>query len=212
MTQSRYPYITPYESNPYQNLPPKEPGQLYDFLQRQAESLREQHNTTQAGDSAFPWQLCTNVDSDPQYTAGSLGRFLHPEYGILHCRYVQFALAAPTWSGAPIGLAMDGKPFGWRATNDISQSASDKIIGLGASYQTPKDAQYGWVIVSGANIQSITVNESVAVGDSVAWIGTNLLGAPTASNPAMGIVHVPSRAGDLPPGSILIGSPNYTGG
>lgn len=167
------------ELNPYRPDTPdelRELGQVADdYLKEQAELIRQQHMLIQAGDSTFGWEVLTKTNKNQEYTLGSLGRFFHDKYGIILARYVQFVEMVQTpWTGAPVGRLKDSVEIDWRVTNDFSKSGKMLVMGLGGPYETPHDGEYGWMIVGGANIQSIpTDNVVVPKADApLIWSGT----------------------------------------
>lgn len=168
------------ETNPYRpDLPEDLRGispNLYDFLRETAETLREQHNLTQAGDSTFSWEILTEVDLKPRYNVGSLGRFYHPNYGVIHARYCRISEFKSTeWLGAPVGLRVDGDPLKWSVTNDMSKSNPDLVVGLGGWFVLPPADSCGWVIVNGVNIQSLAIRKQTDLEqfDKFVWGATD---------------------------------------
>lgn len=205
-----------YESNPY---PPTVPGvvgslspDLYQFLGGIIRSLRKQHNVTQAGDTTFSWNDLTKIGNIALYDLGSLGRFLHPNYGIVTARYVQFNTPlAGVWTGSPVGFKNTGQNFNWQATTDFSKSNAKAALGLMASYTLPLDGQYGWVLVSGINLQSVVFAGAGAptFGAELVWSADEHLGS--GAGRVLGIVinttdivNVGTNLWELPPASILL--------
>ena len=167
------------ELNPYRPDTPdelRELGQVADdYLKEQAELIRQQHMLLQAGDSTFGWEVLTKTNKNQEYTLGALGRFFHDKFGIILARYVQFVEMVPTpWTGAPVGRLKEAVEIDWRVTNDFSKSGKMLVMGLGGPYETPHDGTFGWIIVGGANIQSIpTDNVAVPKADApLIWSGT----------------------------------------
>jgi hypothetical protein len=165
-----------HEPNPYRPDLPEDlrniSPNLYDFLRETAETLREQHNLTQAGDSTFSWEVLTEIDLGARYNVGSLGRFYHPTYGVIHARYCRISgFKSTEWLGAPVGLRTDGDPLKWSVTNDMSKSKPDLVVGLGGWFTLPPEDSYGWVIVNGVNIQGLAIRKrtDLAQFDKFVW-------------------------------------------
>lgn len=164
------------ESNPYRpDLPSDMKGfapDLFNHMRESTEIQREQHNVTQAGDTTFSWEILTEIDIQPRYNVGSLGRFYHKEFGVIQARYCKFSRMRETeWLGAPLGLIGDADPLNWVVTNDFSISSPDSVIGIGGFYVLPPEGTYGWVIVSGVNIQGLGLRKRTPVkqGDRFVW-------------------------------------------
>lgn len=173
--------IGKFEFNPYrpdvpssiQDLSPD----LYYHLREVAETLRGQHNTRQAGDTTFSWEMLTEVDLESRYNRGSLGKFYHPIYGIIQARYCQFDdMIDSNWLGAPIGLNLSKSPVNWTVTNDFSKSAADAVIGVGGCWIIPPSGSFGWVIVDGVNIQKLALraDQPLAQLTSFAWVESEI--------------------------------------
>lgn len=152
------PDIPDRESNPYRPTMPNEIEQvspvLADFVQLQTETLRDQHNKTQAGDTTVPWEFLTKLGPESQFTPGSLGRFYHDDFGLIIARYVQFTgCIEGKWINGPVGRLRTAQVVDWRVTNDVSNRSSVvEPVGIIAAAAMPKEGDYGWVIVQGANI------------------------------------------------------------
>lgn len=167
MAQSQLPKLNKHEPNPFRpDIPEDFRGispNLYGFLRETAETLREQHNLSQAGDSTYSWEILTQVDLTHRFNVGAVGKFYHPNYGIIHARYCRFGEMLDTEDlGAPLGLVASSGQVAWRVTNDFSKSAADLVIGVGGFYVLPPLDSYGWVIVNGPNIQSLTSGQESA--------------------------------------------------
>lgn len=167
-----------HEPNPYRPDLPEDlrdiSSNLFDHMRENAETLREQHNVTQAGDSTFSWEILTEVDLEARYNVGSLGRFYHKQFGIIQARYCRFSKLLETdWLGSPLGLMGDADPLTWTVTNNLSLSSADSIVGLGGFYVLPPEGSYGWVIVNGANVQALGLRKRTPVkqGDQFVWGG-----------------------------------------
>lgn len=112
--------------------------------------IREQHNTTQAGDTTFDYGLLLKGTPTQLYTMGSLGRFYHDDYGMIHARYVQFMSCVDTEAqGVPVGRLKAAGDFKWIVTNDFEKSGTDLVAGVIALAETPADGSFGWMIVDG---------------------------------------------------------------
>lgn len=175
------------EHNPYRPRIPEALIDLgddfYNFYEENQNILRQQHNITQAGDTTFPWQLFAETHSQKQYTLGSIGRFYHEDYGLIHARYVQFDfMVETTWPCAPVGLVKNKSVHEWTVTNRLDLSHADLVVGMTAQLTTPVDGEYGWVTVDGPNLQEIYNDSTTAeIGETLAWSQTG-----SVSNTAQG--------------------------
>lgn len=174
------------EHNPYR---PRIPEQLihigddyYDFTEENQQILREQHNITQAGDTTFPYQLVIQAHDNKLYKLGSIGRFYHEDYGVSLARYVQFeSMTTVEVASCPVGLFKKAKSLEWKVTNDFSLSDPDLVVGVSAAYVTPKNDQYGWVLINGASLQPIKNTSTTAeIGESFAWSASGEINNTTA--------------------------------
>lgn len=201
--------LNKHESNPFRPDVPDDfraiSPSLSEFMREQAEILREQHNLTQAGDSTFSWEILTTVDLSPRYNLGVVGRFYHPTYGIIHARYCRFAsMLESAWLGGPLGL-LKNRP-GFTVTNDFSKSHPDFVIGVGGFYVAPPPESLGWVIIFGANIQSIPLAGEAAKFSLLSWTGFQQVG-PSDSRKFVGLTGGAELDGEtwaIPPGAALI--------
>lgn len=222
MTESRLPYVNPYESNPYPVQVPEgikalDSG-LHDFLTTLLAIHREQHNRNQAGDTTAPWQFLTRIGNQPLYTLGSIGRFAHPICGIILARYVKIVRASPDlFSGAPVGWWKSKALFVHECTTTFNESTRVDLAGVGAFYRTPMPNEYGWVIIDGINIQSLRYEGSRPyVGEQLSWTGTNRIGDYALNSSLLGTVmsvfgmeDVSPNVYDLPPGCVRISVENH---
>lgn len=154
------PDLTHVEPNPYKPTTPASVSTLDDDLSHhfdeQQQTLRKQHNITQAGDSTFPWDQLTESTTERAYTLGSLGRFFHESYGLLMARYVQFSQVLDSrWTASPFGRLKTSSKVDWIVTNDFDKSGADLVLGVGMLYTTPNEGEYGWLVVSGANLVTL---------------------------------------------------------
>lgn len=130
-------------------------GGLYDYLREQAELIREQHNSTQAGDSTFPWQMFVTPGDRKVHSLGSVTRFVHETYGLFLARYVQFSA---NWTTALNPLVGHDKARGdWIATNQAAKTNLFRVIGFAAPYYSSLASQYGWVLTQGRGTFPITL-------------------------------------------------------
>lgn len=207
------------EINPYRPDVPTEffgigeDGIFYDFQRQVQETLRQQHNLTQVGDTTYHWFVLTKVTEDRKWTLGSLGRFYHEDYGIIIGRYVQFdKMIDSNWLGAPCGRLKTTERTEWVVTNDILKSNPDWVMGFSANFDHIEDKQYGWIIVDGTNLYSIRLDqESFPIRDeSIVWSSTAKSKTGIAGR-SFGRVVVPSESQiDLPPGSSYIRIEGFT--
>lgn len=154
-------------------------GSLYDFLRETIETLRAQHNLTQAGDSTFSWEILTEVDLLPRYNLGSLGRFYHEKYGVTHARYCKLWMTDEQIPlGSPVGFKVSGGYSPWVVTDMLAKSNSALYVGLGAWFARPPLGAYGWVIQSGVNLQPAVVESGNLPTrfSKLVWKDSGLLG------------------------------------
>ena len=193
------PAVPDREPNPYRPTLPDEieavSPLLFDHLKEQTETIRLQHNVTQAGDSTFPWEELTKVGPERQYTLGSLGRFYHDDYGIILARYCQFTrMAEASWPTGPVGYLRSESVVSWRVTNDIALSSPDLVAGIMGAFRSPKEGWYGWVLTQGANHAPLLLNEEDKLSQTgqLVWKGVNLLGS-TGSGRVLGRAVAPNH-------------------
>lgn len=171
------------EINPYRPTIPSEIWAkdeiLARFLREQSEILRQEHNKTQAGDTTFPWELLTRSSDSKQYNLGAQGKFYHPDYGIIHARYVQFTdwiLAATSVS--PVGFIAGASSQDWIVTNDFSLSSGDLAVGMAFLQDLPSQEAYGWAVTQGANPLSMSaIGIPSKVNEPYTWLGDGVLQA-----------------------------------
>lgn len=151
----------PAEWNPYRpdlpnDLEDAQPD-LHRYLQHQAETLRQQHNVNQAGDSTFGAWLIGQSTPRQLYTLGSLGRFYHESLGLILARYVQFTdwVETPEIS-APVGIRASAQTVDWVVTNDFTKSNEDLVVGITFLSAAPTDGYFGWVVFEGANLYPLS--------------------------------------------------------
>lgn len=199
------------ELNPFRPIVPPEiqaiSEPLFDFMAEQAETLRQQHMLTQTGGTTFPWEVLTQLDDSQKYNLGSIGRFYHPDYGIIQARYVRLTETVPVgdWPGQPVGYLSNGNGLDWAVTNDFSKSGPNQVVGFLATRESLRDGAFTWVIVEGVNTHSIQLDQDsvVAKGDGMVWSGTG-----KASSTKGGVIFARTWQGDerfvVGPGEALI--------
>lgn len=199
---TRLPATLIYEGNPF----PYGDSQLEHVL-------REQHNLAQAGDGTVNWQEMVATDLAPRFTLGSIGRFVHPIYGMIRARYVRFT----DWddsleSGGPVGwnlAAIAAEGFQWQVTNTIMLTAEYGAIGFPARYE-PSYNSFGWVIIDGVNVQSVRFQGGEPIsGIELMWVSDDLVGEDDGTESKLGLfVGTATDLGDgfweLAPAAILI--------
>jgi hypothetical protein len=160
---------TPIEFNPYRpDLPDDsvEP-KLYDYLRHQSETIREQHNKIQAGDTTFPFEMAYLLSDEPQFTLGSLTRFYHSRYGVLEGRYVRFA--EPSLAGK---FALEVEGPAWSVSTEGAQGKRNPV-GL-LLVDVPEANTYGWVQVSGIALQDLILEVPALDSERpLAWDAAN---------------------------------------
>lgn len=162
------PDIETPEVNPYRPTVPEEYNDvhpvLFDFQLQMQEVLRLQHNVTQMGDTTFHWSYMVKRYREKLYNLGSVGRFYHPDYGVLVARFVQFdKMLDSQHSIAPVGFVKDSindATFSWKVTNDYSKSDPHLALGIMMMYERPENDEFGWVVICGPNLGSILYDGS----------------------------------------------------
>lgn len=204
----------PGEANPHRPNVPESvrniSSDLYYFLQEQASTLRQNHELSQAGDSTTPWEHMTYVDNDPRFSLGSVGRFVHPTYGLITARYVQFSdMDSTIFPGSPVGIDENIQEFQWLVTNKFGRSNPNLVQGVSAAYTIPKQGQYGWIIVNGVAVQTIGFGgDKPDQFTSLSWAATGVVG-PVSDSIALGRLFGKDITQDglawiLPGGSVYI--------
>lgn len=177
------------------------------------ETIRQQHAVSLMGDTTFPWDYLLELSSQPKYHLGALGRFFHPDYGLIRARYVKFTSLTGAVAGTPVGWLMDNPTgFRWDLTNDFSLSGNDYVTGLMAADVMPMNGWYGWVIEEGINIQSVIYAGAGApvLGEDLQWNVTGVVGSGGGRNLGKlmsdnGIVALGGGQWEIPPAAILVG-------
>lgn len=201
----------PFESNPYPAMIPFAlqdaiGSQGYAFFRSLVETIREQQTVILSGGSTFSWTLLTQTTSDQQFTPGSLGRFLHPLYGMIAARYCQLMNPGSGLNpGGPVDAIPSGGIFNWTAS---PTQTGVRTLGLLGGYTGFTNAQFGWVIEHGINIQAIkytgaappygsrltrdpaTLDALKLAGANDQWIATSLaVQSGGMINPATLLIH-----------------------
>lgn len=197
------------ESNPYRPQIPEQLSGLgdayYNYQSEQQQTLREQHNLTQAGDSTFPYQLLAETHSARQFTLGAIGRFFSEDYGLIHARYVQFdSMAVVSSLCHPVGLFKSATTLNWIVTNRLESSDPALVVGMTPQIKMPVDAEYGWVIVDGPNLQEAKNQSTTAkIGEAFTWSATGFI-SNTASGRIIGRRVNKKVDTRLAPGQLLV--------
>lgn len=208
-----------YEANPFPaQLPPPiaELGpEVGSFLQEVVSTLREQHSATQSGDTTVPWEELTEVSSSKQFSVGSEGRFLHPIYGVIAARYVEFTgagVVSNEFDYALIaGFDHTETPHQWAVSTKFADSAAADAVGWVASYTRPTEGKFGWLITRGVNLHSVHVKADVlpAIGTRLVWEDDSSV-SPKDVGAIVGVVASVTGARkysdywELPPASIRV--------
>lgn len=143
--------------------------ELYEYLREQAETLRNQHNLTQAGDTTFPWELSALASDRAEFTLGSMTRFVHETSGLLSGRFVQFG---PTATAPRSFVGHDAKGVEWSATNDATRTSLWRPLG----YTMPTDGnvanRWGWVLTEGRVPFAVTIESDFPLSNDqfVTWV------------------------------------------
>ncbi len=200
------------EFNPYRPTISQDfsalPANVETFLGGQTETLRQQHDLIQAGDTTFPWQILAQVQSpgNKLFNLGSIGRFYHETFGIILARYVQFKnLSIGVKLASPMGSlkALNASP--WQVTDRLDLSSADMPVGFLASYDIPVEEGYGWVIVNGFLISSAPSSEVVAFphGTPFAWESTGKI-STTAIGRILGRLEGNHETATIAPGEFRV--------
>lgn len=171
------------EFNPYKPQVPESLIEIagrdfFDYIEENQKTLRLQHNITQAGDTTFPYQMIINTHTEQQFRLGSVGKFYHEDYGIVHARYVQFDKMNPDLAAcAPVGLIKNTASLDWIVTNRLEISDPALVVGVVAAYIMPVDDQFGWVTIDGVNLQALTAEGSnTTIGKPYVWSSPGKVG------------------------------------
>lgn len=205
------PATQSFEANPYSSTIPeslldKLGPEAFAFFRSLVESLRKQQSLLLAGGAAFSWNDLTQVTTNQLFPLGSLGRFLHPVYGVITGRYCQLVAPGSDLSvGGPMTAVSTSSGFTWMATN---QRVGGQVLGLMASYQGYTDGQFGWVVVDGVNIQSVAIGaQAGVVGDRLGQDNVNPAAlTKDTKGLAIATVMVKPTGAIYEPGTLLIHS------
>lgn len=174
--------------------------------------IREQHNSTQAGDSTFDFGLLLRPTPDQLYTLGSLGKFYHDDYGMIHARYVRI----DSWvevdaQGCPVGRLAESPEVDWLVTNDFSKSSPDLAMGFTFFGTTPKAGEYGWMVVDGANPAMVLPSTAIlpAPDTPYTWTGTGTIGIGT-SGKIVGRRWGPALLATIPQGTLYVRTEGFS--
>lgn len=194
------------ERNPYPARLPTDQAEQQETLSEQQRIIREQHNKSQAGDTTFDYGLLLKYETTQQFTLGSLGRFYHPEYGLIMARYVQFTQCVDSVvQGQPVGRPKKATTVDWQVTNDYSKSGRDLVMGVTFLASTPEEGSFGWMVVMGANPTQIGSNSAVVPAQDAeySWSGLGELGLNVEGKIVARGWGKPNRSG-IQPGQIFI--------
>jgi hypothetical protein len=204
------------EYNPYKPIVPDSMRESlgddgYEYIEENQETLRQQHNLIQAGDTTFPYQLTIASSAIQHYRLGSVGRFYHETYGIIQARYVQFKDMVDVGTPhCPVGLFRTATGLDWVVTNDYSKSSGDLVVGIACPWTLAANNDFGWVIVDGPNLQQIrNLSTTQSLGEALVWADDGAL-----SNTASGKV-VARRVGKtditrLPAGALWVRTESFS--
>lgn len=192
------------ESNPFSLSVPSSirtvSPDLYEFLRVLTTNLREQQDRNQAGDTSFDWQMILALHSEPEYALGSLGRFSHPDYGLLRARYVRFAVTEGM--GQPVSRVAGSQGLSWA----VASKLNDSWLGLVAAYETPEVGEYGWVLTEGTNLTTIRADARPQPG------GTVTVGGKPVGQFAGGLVVEETVKFLIPPATVRLSLESAGGG
>jgi hypothetical protein len=204
------------EPNPYKPIIPDSMREAlgpddFNYLQENQETLRQQHNLAQAGDTTFPYQLIITSHKIQQYKLGAVGRFYHEDYGIINARYVQFMdMVAVTTPQCPVGLFHKADSLEWVVTNDYSKSHPDLVVGISAPWTLAPNSNYGWVIVDGPILQQVVNNSTTfGIGEAFAWDASGSV-SNSAAGKIVGRRVAKTDITRLPAGSMWVRTESYS--
>lgn len=175
---------------------------LAEFLREQAANLRETHTKNQAGDTTFPVSVLYAFGPIQQFTLGSVGKFQHPEFGLIRARYVQFGVMdAGLPIGSPLGLELLTAPK-WIVTNQMVRTNIQLMVGLGCGSTNPKIGDFGWALTSGPNVFPLELEEEVKRFERLTWTDSGEVGK--VNGISFGLVISDSEGLVLPVGAAVI--------
>lgn len=197
----RIPPPVPAEWNPFRpDVPHDIAGSappLYDYLREQAETLREQHNLTQAGDSSFPWEMATREGARSVHTLGSITRFFHETYGLITGRYVKFS---DNWVSSRNPIVGNDKTRGeWVVTNKADKATLFRVVGISGPFKEAIGGAYGWVLTGGRSPLPVTLLSSIKpiANQRFTWDLVSNGFASIAAGPAVGLVIDPNQVTEI---------------
>jgi hypothetical protein len=112
----------------------------------------------------------------PIYPLGSRANFRSNSDGAIEAVFCQFDGMVGADIGGPVGFVLsDAETVNWLVTNDFSESAKNRVVGLLPMSFLPTNAYFGWVITRGANIQALAIKAAETnTGESfLCWSGDN---------------------------------------
>lgn len=170
------------EQNPFPTLIPESimdlSQPLHEYMQEQASMLRETYDKSL---NKIVYRPVTDLNATydtTKFPLGTQAEFFDESYGQLIAIFVQFVQMNSNYFGAPVGTYVDGESK-YVVTNTLAQSQSTAVLGLLPQDYVPENRKYGWVIISGPNIQPCRVldNDSNTMGAELGWHATGYLSA-----------------------------------
>lgn len=197
------------ERNPYSMSLPDAPSEFMLRLDEQQKIHREQHNKTQAGDTTFDYGLLLQIYPRQEYTLGSLGRFYHPDFGLIEARFCRLSgFLESDFQAQPVGRFKTRQvgQVDWTVTNDLSRSDSSLAAGFVFFSRDPSDDSFGWVVFRGPNPTAIQLDSDVALSQDtpVGWISHARVGV-SFTGKELGKVWAGTKSQEvLAPGELFI--------
>lgn len=193
---------TTIDPNPYRpDIPPEvadDSPNLYDYLREQSETLRDQHNLIQAGDTTFPWELTAQSTESKLYTLGAETRFFHETYGLIRAKFVEYD--SEHWLDEPfLGVGHHKKrDRSYVVSNMAEYTESELLVGLNLPYTANLAGSWGWAQTHGRGLQSILVEaDSLRIGLQFGWDFANKRATAESGVKNLGMVLQPELASEV---------------
>lgn len=195
------------EDNPFDVIPPedirRDSPALHEYLTELAAKLRDAYTAQQFEVRSIDESELELLHSTEVYALGTLTQFNHTVYGMMTARFVKFA--SMTSSSAELGPVGASNGL-WEVTNAWSQARANLISGIIGSIEEPVSGQYGWIIVSGVNVNPIQIEagETVEFGAGLSWNSTGKLSIDVGNRVIARYVGSSNDTGTLAAGTVII--------
>lgn len=177
----------PFDLEPPESLRNLSP-ELFEYLRDLNERLTDEHNASQAGAPIFPFAWLTQRYLKQDYPLGSIGRFVHAQYGTLHAIFVKFTQEP---SDVVEGVGWKRSTFGSGEVT-YNKSESDDLLFAGLDLTTTTGT-FGWVMISGITPLPLNLTENAKASQLLKWEG----GSSFAPSDDAGVILVANATGDL---------------